>query len=79
MERLCFGIDIGGTSVKLGLFSDQGSLLDKWNFIVYYDEDTGTYSANLLLYGLAATLRLAVWATILASIIGIVMGYWRTC
>lgn len=30
MERLCFGIDIGGTSVKLGLFTDQGNLLDKW-------------------------------------------------
>lgn len=31
MERLCFGIDIGGTSVKLGLFNEKGNLLDKWD------------------------------------------------
>ena len=49
------------------------------SFVVLHDEATGTYAANLLLHGLATTLRLAVWATILASIIGIVMGYWRTC
>lgn len=30
MERICFGIDIGGTSVKLGLFTENGNLLDKW-------------------------------------------------
>nr|WP_306266446.1 amino acid ABC transporter permease [Pararhizobium sp. IMCC3301] len=48
------------------------------NFFIRYDENTGRYVANLLLYGLATTLRLAFWATILASIIGIVMGYWRT-
>jgi polar amino acid transport system permease protein len=60
-------------------------LVYKWDwsrvlgFVVRYDEDTGTYVANLLLYGLATTLRLAVWATILASIIGVMMGYWRTC
>ncbi|MCV2866362.1 amino acid ABC transporter permease [Defluviimonas sp. WL0075] len=48
------------------------------NFIIRYDETSGAYVANLLLFGLATTLRLAVWATILASIIGVVMGYWRT-
>lgn len=48
------------------------------NFFIRYDETSGSYVANLLLYGLATTLRLAVWATLLASIIGIVMGYWRT-
>lgn len=49
------------------------------NFVVRYDDASGTYVPNLLLYGLATTLRLAVWATILASIVGLVMGYWRTC
>lgn len=48
------------------------------NFVVRYDDATGTYVPNLLLYGLATTLRLAIWATILASVIGLVMGYWRT-
>lgn len=28
MEKVCFGIDVGGTSVKIGLFSDEGKLLD---------------------------------------------------
>ena len=26
----CFGVDIGGTTVKIGLFSTDGTLLDKW-------------------------------------------------
>lgn len=26
----CFGVDIGGTSVKMGLFSTEGNLLEKW-------------------------------------------------
>lgn len=30
MEKLCFGVDIGGTTVKIGLFEDNGKLLDKW-------------------------------------------------
>lgn len=28
--KYAFGVDIGGTSVKLGLFDEQGGLLDKW-------------------------------------------------
>lgn len=28
--KYCFGVDIGGTTVKLGLFSTEGELLDKW-------------------------------------------------
>ncbi len=40
MERLCFGIDIGGTSVKMGLFSDKGNLIDKWE-IPTEKEDAG--------------------------------------
>lgn len=26
----CFGVDIGGTTVKMGLFEDSGIILDKW-------------------------------------------------
>ncbi|HKM06834.1 MAG TPA: ROK family glucokinase, partial [Sphaerochaeta sp.] len=32
MGQLCFGIDIGGTAVKVGLFNDEGQLLQKWDF-----------------------------------------------
>lgn len=28
--KYCFGVDIGGTSVKLGLFQIDGQLIDKW-------------------------------------------------
>lgn len=30
MAKVCFGVDIGGTSVKMGLFSADGEVLDKW-------------------------------------------------
>ena len=59
-------------------------LVYNWNwsrvfgFVARYDEDTGSWVANLLLQGLATTLRLAAWATVLATLVGIVMGYWRT-
>ena len=28
--KYCFGVDIGGTFVKLGLFTTEGDLIDKW-------------------------------------------------
>jgi glucokinase len=30
MSKYAFGVDIGGTTVKLGLFNREGSVLDKW-------------------------------------------------
>jgi glucokinase len=32
MEKVCFGIDIGGTAVKVGLFDMTGNLISKWDF-----------------------------------------------
>jgi polar amino acid transport system permease protein len=60
-------------------------LVYNWNwqrvlsFVVRFDPETSTYFANLLLYGLMTTVRLAFWATLLAGIIGLFVGYWRTC
>lgn len=28
--KYCFGVDIGGTTVKLGLFTTEGEIVDKW-------------------------------------------------
>lgn len=28
--KYCFGVDVGGTTIKLGLFTVEGELLDKW-------------------------------------------------
>ena len=30
MSSYCFGIDVGGTSVKCGLFKTDGTLVEKW-------------------------------------------------
>lgn len=30
MSKYCFGVDIGGTTVKMGFFSAEGEVLEKW-------------------------------------------------
>lgn len=30
MNQYCFGVDLGGTTVKIGLFNPEGSVLEKW-------------------------------------------------
>ena len=30
MSKLCFGVDVGGTTIKMGLFDFDGNVLDKW-------------------------------------------------
>jgi polar amino acid transport system permease protein len=47
-------------------------------FVVRYDEEAGRWVPNLLLQGLFTTFRLAFWAMIAASVIGVVMGICRT-
>lgn len=39
MEKKCIGIDVGGTSVKIGLFETSGELLDKWEVPTRKEED----------------------------------------
>ena len=48
------------------------------NFVVYYDPAREAWAPNLLLFGVATTLRLAFWGTLLATLIGVVMGFCRT-
>jgi len=35
MKKYCFGADVGGTTVKLGLFDLEGHVLDKWEIKTY--------------------------------------------
>lgn len=42
MEQYVFGIDIGGTTVKCGLFTKTGELLEKWE-IATRREEAGAY------------------------------------
>ena len=42
MKQCCVGIDIGGTTVKCGLFTLEGELLDKWE-VPTRKEDSGQH------------------------------------
>lgn len=71
MGSLCFGIDIGGTSVKLGLFTTKGELLDNWE-IPTRKEEKGSF----ILQDVAASLekKIAEKALKKEEIIGIGIG-----
>ena len=32
MEKICIGVDVGGTGIKLGMFREDGTLIKKWDF-----------------------------------------------
>lgn len=42
MKKYCFGIDVGGTTVKCGFFTTEGELLEKWE-IPTRTEENGKY------------------------------------
>ena len=42
MGKLCFGVDLGGTTVKMGVFTVEGSLLSDWE-IPTRKENDGKY------------------------------------
>ena len=48
-----------------------------FEYVIRVDEITGEIFPNLFLKGVAMTLRLAFWGTIIAAVIGIVMGLCR--
>ena len=55
MSLKCIGIDIGGTSVKLGIFEEDGTLVKKWEIPTRKEED-GKY----ILGDIAASIRRTV-------------------
>ena len=42
MKKYCFGIDVGGTTIKCGLFTIHGDLIDKWE-IPTRTQENGRY------------------------------------
>ncbi|MFO7727254.1 MAG: amino acid ABC transporter permease [Desulfonatronovibrio sp.] len=54
----------------------------EWSFILQYiyrfDEQTGTWVPGMLMRGFHATIKLSVWATLLAITLGTVIGLFRT-
>ena len=39
MSKYAFGVDIGGTTVKMGLFDGEGNVLDKWEIPTVKDNN----------------------------------------
>lgn len=39
MKKYCFGIDVGGTTVKCGLFTADGDVIDKWEIVTRTEEN----------------------------------------
>ena len=72
----CFAVFIG-YRITVGLNY-------KWHwaaipqYLVFRHPETGRWAANYILQGLFTTLKLSLWATILATLIGIVLGVFRT-
>ncbi|MBF0529255.1 MAG: amino acid ABC transporter permease [Deltaproteobacteria bacterium] len=62
-------------TVKLN-YTWNWSVIPKYLF--RYDENTGRWTSAVIMQGLYNTIRLSVWATILATVIGLVMGILRT-
>lgn len=52
------------------------AILPKYFF--YYDEEKGRWVANILIEGLLTTIRLSIWATLLAILLGTTVGIMRT-
>ncbi|MFV0498057.1 MAG: ROK family glucokinase [Candidatus Fimivivens sp.] len=46
-QSYAFGVDIGGTSVKMGLFSVENGLLEKWQIPTRSDADSATMLAEI--------------------------------
>lgn len=71
MEKKCIGIDIGGTTVKLGLFETDGTLLFKWE-VPTRKEEGGKY----ILEDVAASIRevLIEKEIHMTDIVGVGMG-----
>lgn len=53
--KYCIGVDVGGTSVKMGLFSEEEALLDKWE-IVTRREEAGKYILSDIAQSIEKTL-----------------------
>jgi polar amino acid transport system permease protein len=55
----------------------------RWNwgaipqYLMRFDPQTGRWTPNLLLQGFFTTIRLSVWATLLATLLGFIAGFYR--
>jgi polar amino acid transport system permease protein len=82
LDLVLFGLVL--TALAYAAYRINDVLAYRWNwsqafaFVIRYDAAAEAWVPNLLLQGAAMTLRLALWGTILATVIGVVMGLART-
>jgi polar amino acid transport system permease protein len=83
------GLDFAVTVFLLGLagfiaYRLTVTLNYKWQwdiiptYLLRFDQEQNKWVANLLLEGLFTTIRLSIWATLLASLLGLFMGLMRS-
>ncbi len=59
-------------------------LIYKWDwsaipsYLFRWDEESGSFVPNLLIKGLITTIRISIWAMLVASVIGLLLGVART-
>ena len=53
MKNYCFGIDVGGTTVKMGLFKTDGQLVDKWEIPTRTEDGGKAILPDIAAYALA--------------------------
>ena len=71
MSQKCIGIDIGGTTVKIGVFTTEGTLLEKWE-VPTRTEENGKY----ILSDIAASIKekIAEWNMPQSEFVGAGIG-----
>ena len=71
MSQKCIGIDIGGTTVKIGVFTTEGTLLEKWE-VPTRTEENGKY----ILGDIAASIKekIAEWNMPQSEFVGAGIG-----
>lgn len=63
--------------IKFGLeYKGDWSVIPQ--YLIHQDSETGRWVPNFLLQGLITTFKLSVWATVLATVVGVIAGFFRT-
>ena len=64
MKKYCFGVDLGGTTVKIGFFDTDGKMLEKWEIPTRKEE-----GGSLILKDSAEpAVCLRIWSAALESV-----------
>ena len=51
--KYCYGVDIGGTTVKMGLFEETGKILDKWEIVTRIEDEGKAILPDIAAYAMA--------------------------